>query len=203
MRERSYFDTLCIIELLQRLNQSPLSYTEHRFRITLSAIDLDVDVVVCDELPKSEIVPIDTTTGAPYLNCNVGLDSKDIESLQEGMYQLSVENEEPESGLRMDEILYFMHAADVGRPSSYANVVEELVSNGLITLSGDAYYLSEDGHALVDIIKAHEPGLINPYFTQALNVAVEHVANGTMNGEYAFNWLLSQCFCAVSKSTTI
>ena len=199
MRERAYYDTLCIIELLQRCNEAPLSYTEHCFRLHVSDIDLDVDFVVCDEVDETTVgeaavCPIDPATGATYLNYNVGLDSSDIASLEAGSYQLSIGDDEPAGGLSMDEILYFMQAADVGRPSSYANVVEELVANGLIVLSGDKYSLSAEGQALVDCLNTHEPGLINPYFTQALNIAVEMVASGMYSGEDVFNMLLNRCF---------
>lgn len=194
MHEQAYVQVLLIVETLQRLKDKPLQYDEVSFRLTLCDIDVDIDFVLCDGVGSSDIKPIDPLSGEAYLNNDIGFEKSDETALLAGEFDLDLSDEDREKGVRIDEIYYFMEAADVGRPSSYANTIEELLKSGLITREGGAYTLSKLGHALVDFLQQAEPALINQYFTLALNTAVEQIADDIHPADSVLKRFLSCCF---------
>lgn len=69
----------------------------------------------------------------------------------------------------------------IGRPSTYAPIVETIQKRGYVTKEEKQFHPTELGYVVVELLKEHFPDIIDVQFTAAMEEKLDHVEEGTEN----------------------
>ncbi len=69
----------------------------------------------------------------------------------------------------------------IGRPSTYATIIDTIQSRGYVVLEQKRFYPTELGQIVVDLLKEFFPKIIDVEFTAALEAQLDEVEEGTVD----------------------
>lgn len=75
-----------------------------------------------------------STDMALIKNNHIRLNQEDYQKIQAGEYRISFEHESDDPHYQVDELLEAMHAYNLGRPSTYAKIIEDMIDNRLFEI---------------------------------------------------------------------
>ncbi|GAB6180667.1 type I DNA topoisomerase [Desulfotomaculum defluvii] len=84
----------------------------------------------------------------------------------------------------------------IGRPSTYAPIVETIQKRGYVVRESKQFYPTELGAIVVDLLKKHFPDIINIEFTADLEEKLDQIAEG----EQLWNGVLKDFYGPFAKS---
>ena len=69
---------------------------------------------------------------------------------------------------------------DIGRPSTYAPIIETLVLRNYVRREQKKFYPTELGHLVIQMLKEHFPDIINIEFTAGMEEKLDMISEGSM-----------------------
>ncbi|HEY8496800.1 MAG TPA: type I DNA topoisomerase [Limnochordales bacterium] len=69
----------------------------------------------------------------------------------------------------------------IGRPSTYAQIIDTIVRRGYVTLKERRFHPTELGRLVVDLLKEHFPQIIDVEFTARMEEALDRIEEGHVN----------------------
>ena len=137
---------------------------------------------------------IDSSATDLLSNIGANLTKEDLSNIEDGNYDLLFYLGDPPPPYSLSELLKEMAIFEIGRPSNYANVINELIESELIQLTKHGLELTIDGKEIIDILQQEEPFLASELFCKPFNEATNLVASGLVSYEKAINTLFEKTF---------
>ena len=69
----------------------------------------------------------------------------------------------------------------IGRPSTYAQIIDTIVRRGYVTVKERRFYPTELGSLIVDLLKEHFPRIIDVEFTARMEEELDRIEEGDVN----------------------
>lgn len=109
----------------------------------------------------------------PQLNKKDVLDCDSIEALSH--------ETKPPARFTEATLVKFLEKEGVGRPSTYASIIETIQNRGYVRKEGNALVPTFTAFAVTDLLEKYFPDLVDIQFTSEMEEQLDEIANGTVN----------------------
>ena len=148
--------------------------------LTHQSLDADICLTVVDKEEQNWLTALTELNHNLYDNPDANLNLADLQAIQNGDFELEFVQASPIPSLSIAELFDSMELYALGRPSTYANIINDLERSELIEFNSttDSVKLTDKGVKVIATLKQFAPKLTSATLSAQLQQQLSHVAAG-------------------------